>query len=771
MLLVGGESENVSLYYHMYDNFQIQFGREEFCLVTGLKFGVEYSDDYDENDKPVPFRRRVFSSCLDGNRITGKDVEDLIERKSFKKLDDDGAVSLCYIGILQLVLLGLEDRLAVPSWILRLANDRDGWDDYPWGSYVWPALYYQLNDANVKCWLPLYATESTNEDDKKSYSIFGFTWAFKTWILEVFRLGPNEYYTRHMRYPVIVAWTSNKKFYRPMLRDFLHQPPIPSHPGDAGLCDPNILERPRRVQRPSVYIQSPYTPLPTTKLPKKRVGRTKKNSKNDNLSPLNLGNAFAHDNVAGDDVLRTGVHDTVVPRESEIYWENIRYEMGKVFYKCRCENTRFDFGNFRFNYAWALKVEGGFLSSCSLLFTIPHPGGHQYGDAIEAKDEFLKAYEQCRDISMDKRAMIENFLKIESELDYEMQSALFRKAANLEKQIRDKLDDNFDITDDHEVQFFVECACNSKDEVAHFKFHNNESNHQNESLFEKQECSFAFGDYHEYEDEKNEFDDVVEDNPLPNYQKWQKYMSSFKTDIPETPLYKSKPMISKHYKKETDVKVCQNFENKEALDLTIRLKALDEGYQFLNDRSAPERTKKRRDINTYKNGQKRSFRDVMHCPWCIDEAHLKGQYKGTNLMAAGIDGNNQIVPIAFGMCKGKTGPCWSWWMFVLKECIGDNPSLLFISDKHAAIALAVQNEFPLACHVVCFRHLLMNLSLKGDKKALVWIICKAYTTKEFSSSMSHLQDIQPDAYDKLCQEATGVKVNRDILCNGARLAL
>ncbi|GJQ96135.1 phospholipase-like protein [Tanacetum coccineum] len=491
MLLVGGETENVPLYYHMYDNFQIQFGREEFCLVTGLKFGVEYSDDYDDKDKPIPFRRRVFPSRLDGKRITGKDVEELIDSNSFKKLDDDDAVSLCCIGILQLVLLGLEDRRPVPNWILRLANDRDGWDDYPWGSYVWPTLYYNLKDANVKRWLPLYATESTNEDGKKSYSLLGFTWAFKTWILEMFRLGPNEYYTRHMRYPRIVAWTSNKKFYRPMLRDFLHgrvpaerlipdeveagsgwwlssrayfdgcvteperrpphinrqnhyevpselyrdfqeqrsgldqmmkqgqnifekmkkymedlnvgtganrepiiadqhygisdlsgfqsiqggpssfqtptnnsifnmgtptnwqtsmpsqpgssnwqsqmpaytptpmpsqpgssnwqsqmpaytptpnwQPPIPSHSVDAGLCDP----RPRRVHRPSVYMQSPYTPLPaTTELPKKRVGRTKKNSKNDNLSPLNLGNAFAHDNVGGDDVLITGEHDT-----------------------------------------------------------------------------------------------------------------------------------------------------------------------------------------------------------------------------------------------------------------------------------------------------------------------------------------------------------------------------------------------------------------------------------------------------------------------------
>nr|GEU78907.1 transposase, MuDR, MULE transposase domain protein [Tanacetum cinerariifolium] len=169
-----------------------------------------------------------------------------------------------------------------------------------------------------------------------------------------------------------------------------------------------------------------------------------------------------------------------------------------------------------------------------------------------------------------------------------------------------------------------------------------------------------FGDYHEYEDEKNEFDNVVDDNPLPNYQnKWQKYMSS-KPYIPKTPLYNSKPMISKHYKKETDVKVGQNFDNKEALDLAIRLKALDEcegevneGYQFLNERSAPER--------------------------------------------------------------------------------------------HVAIALAVQNEFPLAYHVVCCRHLMMNISLKRDKKALFRKICKAYTTEEFSSSMSHLQDIQSDA--------------------------
>ncbi|GJR54278.1 hypothetical protein Tco_1404799 [Tanacetum coccineum] len=119
-------------------------------------------------------------------------VEKLITSEFFDRLHDDDAVSLCCVGILQFVLLGLEDRCGVPDWILWLANDRDGWDKYPWGSYVWSTLYSQLRDAN----------------------------AFKTWILESFRVGANDYYKRHRRYPRIVAWSSKKKFYRHMIRGF-----------------------------------------------------------------------------------------------------------------------------------------------------------------------------------------------------------------------------------------------------------------------------------------------------------------------------------------------------------------------------------------------------------------------------------------------------------------------------------------------------------------------------------------------------------------------
>ncbi|GJY67640.1 putative ribonuclease H-like domain-containing protein [Tanacetum coccineum] len=65
---------------------------------------------------------------------------------------------------------------------------------------------------------------------------------------------------------------------------------------------------------------------------------------------------------------------------------------------------------------------------------------HQFNEASIAKDELRKAYEECRDIPQEQRAVIENFLKIESELDYEMNRYLLWNGAKLGKQIRDKKD-------------------------------------------------------------------------------------------------------------------------------------------------------------------------------------------------------------------------------------------------------------------------------------------------------------------------------------------
>ncbi|GJU19789.1 phospholipase-like protein [Tanacetum coccineum] len=196
--------------------------RKEFCLVTGLKFGVENLAEYGDVESRIPFRRRVFPSNLDGEPITGTVVYKIIDSELFDRLDDDDAVSLCCLGILQLVLLGVEGKRRIPTWLLRLANDRVGWDNYPWGSYVWPTLYSQLKNANVKRWPKLYATQPTSEIEINSYSIFGYTWAFKTWILESFRVTATRYYYRYNRYPRVAAWKRKGKFLGSMVDGFFH---------------------------------------------------------------------------------------------------------------------------------------------------------------------------------------------------------------------------------------------------------------------------------------------------------------------------------------------------------------------------------------------------------------------------------------------------------------------------------------------------------------------------------------------------------------------
>nr|GEV72288.1 hypothetical protein [Tanacetum cinerariifolium] len=174
------DDENVPLNYYINNDLHIQFGREEFCLVTGLRFRVENREEYDTQAN-LPFRRRVFSLHLDGQHITGIDVANAIASPTFAELYNDVAVGLCCLGILQLVSLGAESRRNVPEW-----------------------------NTNVRRWGGLYVDQPTNEDDPTTYSIFGYTWAFKTWILESFRVTAIRYFGRFNRYHRVAAWSKKK---------------------------------------------------------------------------------------------------------------------------------------------------------------------------------------------------------------------------------------------------------------------------------------------------------------------------------------------------------------------------------------------------------------------------------------------------------------------------------------------------------------------------------------------------------------------------------
>nr|GEU70267.1 hypothetical protein [Tanacetum cinerariifolium] len=100
----------------------------------------------------------------------------------------------------------------------------------------------------------------------------------------------------------------------------------------------------------------------------------------------------------------------------------------------------------------------------------------------------------------------------------------------------------------------------------------------------------------------------------------------------------------------------------------------------------------------------------------IDGAHLKGEFLGAMYLAVAMDGNNQILPLAYGVGKSETFRSWDWFLTKLKECvIGKQDHLTIISDGAVSIASAIKNVFPNAFHGRCCRHFLMNLREKCPK--------------------------------------------------------
>ncbi|GKB75777.1 hypothetical protein Tco_0942672 [Tanacetum coccineum] len=93
----------VPLTYHVNGHY-IEFVREEFCLITGLRFGSKFSDRYKVG--LIPFRRLLFDSDTDGGHVTGQMLVDIINGEEFDNLHNEDAVSGCQLAVLHLVLFG-----------------------------------------------------------------------------------------------------------------------------------------------------------------------------------------------------------------------------------------------------------------------------------------------------------------------------------------------------------------------------------------------------------------------------------------------------------------------------------------------------------------------------------------------------------------------------------------------------------------------------------------------------------------------------------------
>jgi len=142
----------------------------------------------------------------------------------------------------------------------------------------------------------------------------------------------------------------------------------------------------------------------------------------------------------------------------------------------------------------------------------------------------------------------------------------------------------------------------------------------------------------------------------------------------------------------------------------------------------------------------RGFNRVIRRVIVVDGTFLKNKYKGVLLVATAVDGNSNLYPLAFGVVDSENENSWEWFMRQLNSVIADDHHLAFISDRHAAIAKALETVYPTAKHGICIHHLLNNVVTYYHGKGLVGLVAKAskvYRVAEFEKIFANVCNISP----------------------------
>ncbi|PWA42016.1 phospholipase-like protein [Artemisia annua] len=138
--------------YHIGDHY-LQFGRKEFGLITGFRFGKVVTP---KGRKDSPFSDRVFP-----------------EKKT-----------------MALVFMGREDRNVIPTHIMALVEHFHEWNAFPWGEYMWEKFYTRTVHVVPKHSQHHLNAIETNPYYQPTYNLYGFCWAFK-----VATFGKSDYST------------------------------------------------------------------------------------------------------------------------------------------------------------------------------------------------------------------------------------------------------------------------------------------------------------------------------------------------------------------------------------------------------------------------------------------------------------------------------------------------------------------------------------------------------------------------------------------------
>ncbi|KAI5338385.1 hypothetical protein L3X38_017656 [Prunus dulcis] len=175
-----------------------QFTRQDFCLITGLRFGEVHEVSSGESDE-IRLQKRYFID----EGITCNALEEVFLRCT----EEDDIYKLALVYFAELVVLGMDKHLNINLNYLILVEDLDAFNRYPWGSVSFdktqdslfsaPTKYlksFEKEEGRGKGKSKVTGTSRRNEKGKKDkhgevqrggWSFKGFTYAFQIWVYEL----------------------------------------------------------------------------------------------------------------------------------------------------------------------------------------------------------------------------------------------------------------------------------------------------------------------------------------------------------------------------------------------------------------------------------------------------------------------------------------------------------------------------------------------------------------------------------------------------------
>ncbi|PWA54623.1 phospholipase-like, Aminotransferase-like mobile domain protein [Artemisia annua] len=218
---------DMPLIYHV-DGRSLHFGRQEFSIITGFHFGTASIGLHHYGE--VKLRLQVFPHKA-GVKLSNLDLLSVVEDEAmFCKLSDDDAVRICLVLLLEVVFMGRLLTDHVEDTLLRLVQNLDEWNAYPWGEHIWRHLYNQLlNVVHKQKWTHLHGLNSVS-NYIPSYSLSGFVWVFK--ILESFESSIEWWNKSPNVTPRGIAWIEDKFSSAPISLLYLERPTIEAQQSD-----------------------------------------------------------------------------------------------------------------------------------------------------------------------------------------------------------------------------------------------------------------------------------------------------------------------------------------------------------------------------------------------------------------------------------------------------------------------------------------------------------------------------------------------------------